>query len=532
MKNNTYTNNGQFSEKSKESLRHQDISRKQGAPFIHKVQTDHNKYIYDSNTGEILRVDDIVWDIIEDFGSLPKERIVAKYVSKYQPDEISAAYDQITDAQKDGLLLFKRPKVIFKFGNKLREIARQLMKNREELILNVTEACNFRCSYCRYTINSNAHRRHSNHMMSWNTAQAAIDDFLSHCGNNPKAVPDFPAVRFHGGEPLLNFPLIKRCVRYIRKKIKPKNIQFLITTNGSLLNDETADFLAAEGFVIVVSFDGPKHIHDKNRRTKAGSETWAVVTENIKGFLDKHPKYKNNPNFRINAVLTPNVSAAEFDEFFRNCDFTRHTHIRTEFMRSSGRINLGVFKQGKSIMEEVDKLHAKYLCSLVEGKSTTFEFRILRPLFEEQYKDVHRRNYVPSQDRYFPDNYTYPFATSMCMPGIRMYYVSVKGDYFPCSKIPECEQLKIGDIHKGIDPEKVYKLVKQFFECNQEDCNSCWCLRMCKVGCYIDICEGYILTEKMKKKACEKHREERHQALINYCAVLEKNRRAFEYLEI
>jgi uncharacterized protein len=512
-----------------------DVPVNKSTPFIHKIDTGNNKYIYDVNSSEILRVDDIVWDIVKVFGSLPKEKIVAKYSTKYLPDEVLAAYERIVDAQKiNGLLLSKRPEVIFEITEENNNvITESLAHDRTQLCLNVTEDCNFRCKYCPYSRESDIHRRkHASRMMSWETAKLAIDDFIGHSRPDSPENIRKPALCFYGGEPLLNFALIKKCVEYVRKKSK-KQFVFQVTTNGALLLGEKAEFFASKGFIVTVSLDGPKHIHDKNRRTIHGSGTWKVVINNIESFIDKYSvnMNKNGGCLTINAVLPPEGSALEFEEFFCTIDLFAKTDIRASLMSlpEPERFNQSVGKDGYAY-HDIHKLKVKYLRNLEESKVKPHlrEFIIQRNFFEERYIDIHKRNYACRNHRFFPDYYAHGLPT--CIPGTRRCHVSVDGNYYPCERVPECEQLKIGDVYKGINVAKVYALYKRFFDCCKDQCGYCWLLGMCQVGCFANIREGHNLTKEAMKNACAWHRRSMHRKLTNYCAVMEKNPHAFDYL--
>jgi uncharacterized protein len=501
------------------------IPKNESAPLVHRFETEHCKYVYDVNTGEILRVNDIVWDIVEDFGSLSKEKIVTKYASKYLPDAISAAYDQIVNKQKgEGLLLSKRLEVMFEFDDKNKESSRPFESDYRRLILKVSEACNFRCTYCPYTITSNMRQNHSNRMMSWKTAKAAIDNFLANC--RKKNINKL-FVYFYGGEPLLNFSLIKKSVRYLRKITKGESATFWISTNGFILSGSIAEFLASEKFFITVSLDGPEDIHNKNRRTIHGVKTWELVTNNIKAFLDKYYLHMESDggSVNINAVLPPKADALEFDDFFNTFDlFGPNGFLRATLIDAPV---AGVSDSPKDYLpNNLHRLKARYINDLIQNKIDRKRYTVTRNLFEKAFRAVHERNSTFSSCK----SETFILPTSMCIPGITRYYVSVDGNYYPCEKVPECEEMRIGNVHEGINYVKAYQLSKNFFELNHKECKYCWCSRMCQVGCVANVRNGLQWTHKAKQDACARHRRERHNTLIDYCNVMEKNPHAFDYL--
>ena len=502
-----------------------EVHRCESAPFVHRVATKLCKYIYDVNTNEILKVDDCVWDIIQDVGELSREDIIAKYTSMYNQEKILSAYDQIREAQKKGLFLSRRPQVFFEFGDKSEGMCQALNSEHKRLVLKVSEACNFRCAYCPYTITSNMRRTHSDLLMSWEVARTAIDNFIANCR---KDKVNNLSVYFYGGEPLLNFCVIEKCVKYFNKIIRQdEKVTFWISTNGSLLKGSISEFLVSEKFFITVSLDGPEEIHNKNRLTVQGAGTWKLIIDNIRKFLDKYyiTMQENGGSLNITAVLPPEVDALEFDDFFKEFNlFGPDGFLRATLVDASV---AGVSDSPKNhLPKNLSKLKARYLNDLVEDKIDIEKYTVVRNLFEKSFRAVHDRNATSSC--YSSDAFKMP--TSMCVPGVTRYYVSVDGNYYPCEKVPECDAMKIGDVREGIDSQKAYQLSRDFFELNVEECRYCWCLRMCQVGCVADIRNGLQWTEKAKRQACIRHRSERHDTLIAYCETMEKNPHAFDYL--
>ena len=129
------------------------------------------------------------------------------------------------------------------------------------LVLQITQNCNLRCSYCPYSQSSEKHRHHTNQNMSWETAKKAVDFYYD------KSIDaDTANISFYGGEPLLQFSLMKAVVAYSKKKFEGKKCVFSITTNATLLTKEIADFLITNEFRLAISLDGDKESNDRNRK--------------------------------------------------------------------------------------------------------------------------------------------------------------------------------------------------------------------------------------------------------------------------
>ncbi len=494
------------------------------APFIHKFETDQHQYVYDVNTRRIVRVSPVVWNIIEDFGRLRKRQLLAKYSPRYKGGQIMASLKAIASSRKrEGVFLSFRPKQIRLVYTEDR-IRQMLSSQRKQIILNVTEDCNFRCSYCIYGGGYADHRTHGARRMKWDVARPAIDEFLSSSGESEHRV-----VSFYGGEPLLNLSLIKKCVKHVKDNQSGKTTRFSLTTNGSVLTGPTAGFLAEEQFTILASLDGPANVHDRHRQWVSGRPTWEQVTANLKSFLSKYPDYRTNGKLNFNAVVTPGADLLEVEEFFTSCDmFTREMHLR---ISAQGPKDAPSPKSIPPIDQKVTggaALHAKFISNLRSGAINRDRgnraFWVQIGAFEEPFLRFHKRTYLTP---HLPE-VSCPMTT--CILGERRVFVSVDGDYFPCERVPETDDLKIGDIRNGLDVPKVHRLLERWIDATRNQCRSCWCLLTCNPGCFANVNEGGKITPEAKRTACAEHRNKAHQLLIHYCSVLESDPKAFDYM--
>ncbi len=513
------------------------------SPFIHKFKTERNAYVFDVNTGEIVRVDNVVWRIIED-SYYSKDDVISKHTTELGPDQIARAYDEIcTVRNTEGLFLDFRPEISMLHD---RSTVRDLINSgREQLILNVTERCNFRCAYCSYTRQDTTWRRHGTQDMSWETARAAIDDFLEHCHVcevKPKSKPASdsgssieideripPAVSFYGGEPLLNFPLIKKCTEYILENTKGQRIGLSIATNGYLLKGEAAKFLATRGFFVRVSMDGPASIHDRNRRTAEGLSTWSTVVQNLKTYLRDYPD--NLPAIAVTIPRTANL--LEVQRYFAAAKWIPNNVSVAPGIESepdSGYFDSVNYPKGdpEGTAESVEE----YFTRLIDGwglsKRRDKEFLFQGSLFERMLRNLHRRGRIGpgSEHQHLPERYA---AFTTCVAGARRTFVAVNGHYYPCERVPTCENYRIGSVSTGLDVEKIYMLAKYFTECTHAQCKNCWCLPMCQIGCYSAIRERISFTKALKEHHCEEHRRYMQNMLVQYCELLERNPHALDH---
>lgn len=205
---------------------------------------------------------------------------------------------------------------------------------REQLVLSVTDSCNMRCKYCTYH-NDRYQKKYNYKIMDEATAKMAINEFLSCCKET-----DAPCISFYGGEPLLNFKLIKECVIFALNKSYGKNIRFGITTNGLLINDEICDFFIKYNFEVGISLDGPKVLNDRYRLTINGKGTYKTIINNIINLYKKNKDYMENNVFLSTVLAPPKYSKLLFD-FFQNSDISTvmsdvsiNDHFKNLFLRN------------------------------------------------------------------------------------------------------------------------------------------------------------------------------------------------------
>lgn len=486
-------------------------------PFIHKFFTGSHFYIYDVHTMEIVKVSKAVWTIVDDIYRLDNIGLVAKYGFMFSEDKIVNAASELRNAiAGKGLFSPSRPEVEWTEDV---ENAREELKQTFQLTLKVTEDCNFDCSYCSFNGKFKDRPVHEKKNMTWETARRAVMEYLKNCNRQN------PTIGFYGGEPLLNMDLIKNCV-YYAKSINP-GVKFSITTNGSLLKGSKASFLAKEKFNILVSLDVPEPMHDINRPDLNGNPTWQRVADNIKTFNDLYPEHVKNFKLRVNTVIaSPNdikrvLGYLKQETIFNNPAYYRVSNVNT----TSSSLDFARVQK-----DESKRIYREYLESLATGEQLDEETsHLVQMLFERAFLRIYRRK------EFFGAGSTSDCqkmaVVSACIPGTRRIFVNTDGQYFPCEKVGENDRLCIGNIHDGIDTEKCFQLVYDWVKLTSEECENCWCVRTCQVGCWdrIDDMDGDL--KEQKRKLCESHRKTMEAKLKDFCQVLEKNANAFDHLK-
>lgn len=266
-------------------------------------ETREKKYFYDAGTGKVLECSQDEYTILKyitenniicDADSLPIER-----------KRLLAALENIKQMmEKEAILQMPDYDHFEPYSREY--IEQKVNKEFKQLILEVTQSCNLRCGYCIYSDGDKEFRNFSNHYMEWPTAQKAIDYALEHSGETI-------AITFYGGEPLLNYELLKKCMEYCKLNTYNKKVTFSFTTNLTLMTPEKAEYFAQLGNCnIMGSIDGPEPIHNRFRKTAEQKGSFFKAMEGLKNLITAYGD-KSEKLISINAVLAPPYSSVLYD---------------------------------------------------------------------------------------------------------------------------------------------------------------------------------------------------------------------------
>ncbi len=279
--------------------------------FIHTFDTRQGYYLYDVNTNSILSINRNLYEYINR----------RKNGSSEIKEELE---EKIKEMISQGFLSSKR---VEKMEHSFSPLLPYVIKNRlSSITLQVTQQCNLRCQYCVYS-GSYKNRIHDNKSMSFDIAKRGIDFLIENSSES-----NMINIGFYGGEPLLRPDFIMQCVEYAKEQAEGRDIFFNMTTNGTLLKGKTADYMAENDIHILISLDGPKEIHDKNRRFAFnGKGTFKVIMENIAELNKKYPEFvKKNVSF--NAVLDGTTDFRCTNKFFCEYEDIKDLRVNTNFI--------------------------------------------------------------------------------------------------------------------------------------------------------------------------------------------------------
>ena len=360
------------------------------------------------------------------------------------------------------------------------------IEGMRQLFLIVTSHCNLRCRYCVYSEHY-PKTFESQEKMSHEVAMAAVDYFVKSIKKSRDRNPAKPALfNFYGGEPLLNFTLIKDVVNYI-KTLDLDNILFSISTNAVLLDDEISDFLIENKFVIAISIDGPEAEHDRNRVFADGSGSFKKVIANIENLWERHPDY-NQLVFLVTYDIASNLN--EIKRFFSS----RDKFQRAVSMFSSVRDSFSDYYEQFS-SEDIDnffktmkKLKDSMADNIINNDPLT-KFGVSARFFQYLSRTILAQI----------GSLTIP-ASATCHPGDKIS-VLPDGSFQICERVPGCP--KIGSIDSGLDFDKIADLIVQYNQNIVKDCQDCPVLRLCSF-CFSHFWSGTAF-EKPEKSTCKKH---------------------------
>lgn len=438
---------------------------------IHLFQLYGQGYFYDVNTNAIIKI--------------PKE--IYEYLKNTEldiVDEVLPANVQkgLTYLKSKGFLCETENSEITHFETNLLEDLYQ--NNLSTMTLQVTQNCNLRCKYCVYS-GSYVNRIHANKRMDWHTAKESIDFLYQH-----SKCSDQVSFGFYGGEPLLEFELIKKCVYYIKQLFKGKKQVFVITTNATLLDEEILRFFIDNNFFMMISLDGPENVQDGNRVFADNSRgTFKVVMDKLKMIERISPNFLEKLSF--NAVIDLQHDFQAADRFFLTYDMVKNSMVRGNFVNTNNR------KTDTSVNHQylIDSRYEEfktmlYYCTKI---FKNYQPRLLRGYIESVKFNLAERDIVRSD---IGNN-----ASGQCLPGIQRLFVTVDGKIFPCERVNEnSDEFCIGNIYDGFDLTQAKKLLN-VSQLTERECRNCWCFKICS-QCIAKADENGKLSREQRLKNC------------------------------
>ena len=439
--------------------------------MIHRYKLGGLCIVLDVYSGSVHIVDDVAYEIIGMYENTSREEIIEKIMAQFGDredvtlEEVEDCLDQIGQLKEMGKLF--APDTFKPMAGELKARTSGVVK---ALCLHVAHTCNLNCAYC-FASQGKYHGDRA--VMSFEVGKQALDFLIEHSGTRRNLEVDF-----FGGEPLMNFDVVKQLVAYARSREKEagKNFRFTLTTNGMLIDDDVIDFANRECSNVVLSLDGRKEIHDRYRVDYAGRGSWEQIVPKFQKLVEK----RGGKEYYMRGTFT-----------HANPDFLKDIEVMLDLGFTELSMEPVVCAPGDPseltqedlpiVMEQYEKLAELMLKRHREGRPFTFYHYMIDltggPCI---YKRI-----------------------SGCGSGTEYMAVTPWGDLYPCHQFVGEEKFRLGDVWTGVtNPE----IQGEFAKCNvyaHPECADCWAKLYCSGGCAANAYHSTGSVTGVYKYGCE-----------------------------
>ena len=441
--------------------------------MIHKFSMNGVNVVIDVFSGAVHVADDTMYDIVDAYENCSRDEILNKFTGKYSADELNETMDELDELRKNEML----------YAPDIYENVIDFIDAREPVVkalcLHIAHDCNLKCKYC-FAEEGEYHGHRS--LMSSKVGKAAIDFLIKASGKRRNLEVDF-----FGGEPLMNFGVVKEIVEYGREqeKLYNKNFRFTITTNGILLDDDVIDYININMHNVVISLDGRKEINDMMRPRAGGQGSYDVIVPKFQKLAES----RHQTDYYIRGTFTRN-----------NLDFS------------------------KDVLHMADLGFKQISVEPVVGEDTT-DYAIREediPAVCEEYErlaaELYERHKKGGKDDFNFFHFNIDLTGGPCVvkrlvgcgSGTEYLSVTPEGELFPCHQFVGLEGFGMGNVFDGLsNPE----LREKFSKCNvyaKDECKKCWARFYCSGGCAAnayqlsgDILKPYGIGCELQRKRIE-----------------------------
>ena len=464
--------------------------------MIHQYKNQGYNIVLDVYSGSVHVVDDLCYDVAEVLNGQNEEHtketlaepetmglLRKRLGALYAEEELAEALSEIIELTDAGRLFTKD-----QFEG-MTEIVKERKTVVKALCLHIAHDCNLACKYC-FAEEGEYHGRRA--LMSYETGKKALDFLIANSGGRRNLEVDF-----FGGEPLMNWQVVKALVEYGREqeKIYDKRFRFTVTTNGVLLNDEIQEFINREMDNVVLSLDGRKEVNDRMRPFRNGKGSYDLIVPKFQRLAES----RNQERYYIRGTFTRNN--LDFSEDILHFAELGFKQMSIEPVVGSESDPYAIRTQDlPKIMEEYDKLAKVMIEREKEGKGFNF-FHFMIDL--DGGPCVAKR-------------------LSGCGSGTEYLAVTPWGDLYPCHQFVGQEDFLMGNVEQGIiRPE----IADDFRSCNvysKEKCRDCFAKFYCSGGCMANAYNFHGTIHDTYEIGCEMQRKRVECAIMIKAALADK----------
>lgn len=414
--------------------------------MVHTFRQNGYNVALDSASGSVHCVDDVAFDVINAYENTSRDEIIRTVSSKHNVSEqdVIECLEDVDGLKAEGLLFAE---------DTFRPDVEKLAKRDaviKALCLHVAHTCNLNCEYC-FAAQGKYHGERA--LMSFEVGKRALDFLVENSGTRHNLEVDF-----FGGEPLMNFDVVKRLVEYARsiENEKGKHFRFTLTTNGMFIDDDVIDFANREMDNVVLSLDGRREVNDRFRKTAGGQGSFDVIV----------PKFQKFVNARGDKSYYMRGTFTHF-----NPDFTKD--IQTMLDLGFNELSMepvvcpptdayALTEEDKqTVLKEYEKLAVMMLEREKQGKPFTFYHYMLDL---EGGPCIYKR-------------------ISGCGSGTEYLAVTPTGELYPCHQFVGNKDYLMGDIWQGVTRTDTRDKFKRCNAYSRKECDDCWARLYCSGGC-------------------------------------------------
>ena len=445
--------------------------------MIHQYKNNGYNIVMDVCSGAVHVVDDITYDVIELYeknrenGVETDLSLLEKELPQYSSGELQETLEEVEELKESGELFAEDEYQQYVIDFKKRKTV------VKALCLHIAHDCNLGCRYC-FAEEGEYHGRRA--LMSLEVGKQALDFLVANSGNRRNLEVDF-----FGGEPTMNFDVVKELVRYGRSLEGPhnKNFRFTLTTNGVLLDDDIMEFANREMANVVLSIDGRKEVNDYMRPTRNGKGSYDLIVPKFRKFAE----LRNQTNYYVRGTFTHHN--LEFSEDVLHLAGLGFKQISVEPVVAPPEEPYAIREEDlPKLLEEYDKLAKEMIKREKEGRGFNF-FHFMIDL--TQGPCVAKR-------------------LSGCGSGTEYLAVTPWGDLYPCHQFVGMDEFKLGDVWHGVQAEEIRDEFTLCYVYAKEKCRNCFARFYCSGGCAANsynfhgsILDAYDIGCELQKKRIE-----------------------------
>ena len=428
--------------------------------------------LLDVNSGIVNVIDKLAYDVLDTYKGNNKEAVYTALEGTYTHDELTETMDELDELIK-AEMLFAPMCESFKVVADEKPVVKSLC-------LNIAHDCNLRCKYC--FASQGDYDTNKRELMSFDVAKRAIDLLIeSSAGKRQHCEVDF-----FGGEPLMNFVVVKQTIEYIRKqeKLHNKVFKLSLTTNGLLLDEEKITYLTDNHISLILSLDGREDVHNRMRPDAGGHGSYKRIVKNLQHAVSG----RNGEEYYVRGTYT-----------HRNLDFTKDVLAMSNLGFEHLSMEPVVGEEGDYVLREEDwptlekeyeKLADIYLQRQKEGWGEKFNFFHFR-------MDLYRGPCMAKRLR-------------GCGAGHEYMAVVPNGDIYPCHQFVGKDGYILGNVYEGLKNTEIPKDFRNTHVFTKPTCAECWAKFFCSGGCHAnnitlggDLQTPYEFGCRLQKKRIE-----------------------------